>query len=244
MPSQIKLEAVLASMTDAVVITDKSGQFIDFNEPFAHLNRFKTKSDCAIALAEYLPTFETTSPEGDPIPPDMWPIPRALRGESGVNLELKVRRADTSEQWTALYSYAPIRIEDGSIEGAVLIGRDITESRKSKAHLRSLSSRLHLALASAHLGVWEWDIEKNELSWDDRMFELYGIDREHFSTAVNTWETSIHPEDKEEAVNLLYASVRGEKAFDTQFRVVHQDGKVIHLKANGLVIRGPGGSPE
>ena len=244
MPSQITLEAVLASMTDAVVITDKSGRFIDFNEAFAHLNRFETKSDCGNALAEHLPTFEAMSPEGTPISPDMWPLTRALRGESGINLELKVRRTDTSEQWTALYSYAPIRIEDGSIEGAVLIGRDITESPKSEAHLRSLSSRLHLALASAHLGVWEWDIVKNELSWDDRMFELYGIDRRHFSTVVNTWETSIHPEDKEEAVSLLYACIRGEKPFDTQFRVVHPDGRIVHLKANGLVIRGPDGNPE
>ena len=52
MPPEIKLEAVLAAMTDAVVISDKGGTFIDFNEPFARLNRFKTKSACALALKE------------------------------------------------------------------------------------------------------------------------------------------------------------------------------------------------
>jgi PAS domain S-box-containing protein len=244
MPPGIKLEAVLAAMTDAVVITDRSGIFIDFNEPFAHLNRFKTKSECARVLSEYPATFETTSAQGTPISPDQWPIRRALRGESGVNLELKVFRKDTGESWTALYNYAPIRIEDGSIVGAVLTGRDTTESRKAEDNLRYLSSRLHLALTSAHLGVWEWDIVQDKLSWDERMFQLYGLDPSSFSPAVTTWETSIHPDDRESAVSLLHAALRGEKAFDTEFRVVHPNGKILHLKANGLVIQGSNGRPE
>jgi PAS domain S-box-containing protein len=231
-------------MSDAVVISDKSGLFIDFNEPFAHLNRFKTKSECAGALADYPAIFEASSVEGNSIPPHQWPIPRALRGESGVNVELKLHRKDTDERWIGLYNYAPIRVDDGSIVGAVLTGRDITDFRKTEEHLRSLSSRLHLALSSAHLGVWEWDVVHNRLSWDERMFELYGIHREHFEPPVTTWETSIHPEDKEAAVSLLHAALRGEKDFDLQFRVVHPDGKIIHLKANGLVIRGPDGKPE
>ena len=244
MPPEIKLEAVLAAMTDAVVITDKNGNFIDFNETFAHLNRFKTRRECALALAEYPPTFKAYSKDGSLVPPDQWPIPRALRGESGVNVELNVTRTDIGEHWVALYNYAPIRMEDGSIVGAVLTGRDITDQRKTEEHLRNLSSRLHLALTSAHLGVWEWDVALNKLSWDDRMFELYGLEQQHFTPAVNTWETSIHPEDKKAAVDLLHAALRGEKEFDTEFRVVHKNGSILHLKANGLVLRGPDGNPE
>lgn len=244
LPPEIKLEAVLAAMNDAVVISDKSGLFIDFNEAFAHLNRFKTKGECARALADYKAIFETTAPDGTIVTPEEWPILRALRGESGVGVELKVLRKDTGECWSTLFNYAPIRLEDGAIVGAVLTGRDITESRKAEDRLRNVSSRLHLALSSAHLGVWEWDIVNNRLSWDDRMFELYGLERERFAPGVSTWETSIHPEDKAAAVALLHAAVRGEKAFDTQFRVVHPDGKILHLKANGLIILTPDGKPE
>ena len=244
MPPEIKLDAVLAAMTDAVVISDRSGRFIDFNESFAHLNRFKTKSECARALAHYRGTFETTAPDGSVVHPEQWPILRALQGESAANVELHILRKDTGDKWKALYNYAPIRLEGGAIVGAVLTGRDITDSRNAEEHLRNVSSRLHLALSSAHLGVWEWDIVNNKLSWDDRMFELYGLAREDFSPAVTTWETSIHPDDKEAAVSLLHAALRGEKAFDLQFRVIHPDGKILHLKANGLVIRGHDGKPE
>lgn len=244
MPPEIKLDAVLAAMTDAVVITDKTGLFIDFNEPFAHLNRFKTKNECAVALADYSTTFEVTTTDGVIIPPDEWPIRRALQGESGTNVELKLTRKNTGDRWIGLYNYAPIRMDDGSIVGSVLTGRDITEFRKAEEQLKNLSSRLHLALTSAHLGVWEWDIVNNKLSWDDRMFELYGLSRDHFAPQVTTWETSIHPEDRDFAVDSLYAALRGEKPFDTQFRVVRPDGTGLHLKANGLVLRSSDGKPE
>lgn len=244
MPSAIKLEAVLASMTDAVVIMDKSGIFIDFNEPFAHLNRFRTKNECAIALEEYPAIFQVATTDGSPVPPEDWPLARALRGESGVNVELHVRRLDSGEHWTGLYNYAPIHADDNSIVGSVLTGRDITNFRKTEESLRDLSSRLQLALTSAHLGFWEWDIRYNKLSWDDRMFELYGLKPENFSPEVGTWETSVHPEDRESAKAALYAAVRGERVFDTQFRVVHPDGRVIHLKANGLVVLGKDGSAD
>ena len=180
MPPEIKLEAVLTAMTDAVVVSDKTGMFVDLNEAFAHFNRFKTIRECAVALADYRTKFEVTSPDGNPIEPENWPIALALKGESGVNVELKVRRRDINEQWIGLYNYAPIRVEDGSIVGGVLTGRDITEFRKKEEELRNLSSRLNLAIASAHLGVWEWDVVNNKLSWDERMFELYGIDRDTF----------------------------------------------------------------
>jgi PAS domain S-box-containing protein len=244
MPPEIRLEAVLAAMTDAVVITDKRGLFVDFNEPFAHLNRFKTKGECARVLADYPSVFEATTADGIPVQPEDWPLLRALRGETGVNVELRCARSDINAQWLGLYNYAPIQDETGAIVGAVLTGRGISEFRKSEEQLRNLSSRLHLALTSAHLGVWEWDITNNRLSWDDRMFELYGLDREQFSTVVDTWEKSIHPEDKDAAVDLLHAAVRGERDFDTEIRIIHPNGKIVYLKADGIVLRGADGTAE
>ena len=243
-PTEIKLEAVLAAMTDAVVIMDRSGLFVDFNEPFARLNRFKTKDECLVALAEYPSTFEVTSSSGAIIPPEDWPIARALRGESATNVELKIFRNDTRESWVGLYNYAPIRVPDGSIVGSVLTGRDITDSRRTEESLRDLSSRLQLALTSARLGLWEWNITHNTLSWDDRMFELYGITKEKFSGDVSEWVSRLHPDDKESTIAHLYAAVRGEAIYNTQFRVIRPDGNIVYLKANGLVVRGSDGTAE
>lgn len=240
----IKLEAILAAMADAVVVADKTGTLLDMNEAFARLHRFETKAECRRAMQEYWPVFEVATPEGQPLPVEQWPLARALRGEVAANIELKVTRKDTNESWVALYNYAPIHLNDGSMAGAVFTARDITEFRQTEERLKNISSRLHLALSSAHLGVWEWNIITNELAWDDRMFELYGTSRKPFSAAVDAWEEALHPDDREPAVALLNAAVRGEKDFDTSFRVIHPNGAVRYLKANGIVLRGADGAAQ
>lgn len=240
---EIKLEAVLAAMADAVVIADRSGNFVDFNESFAHLHRFKTKAECAQALHEYWDTFEVFTLDGSPLSADEWPMAKALRGESASHVELNVRRRDIEQSWIGSYTYAPIRMDDGSIVGAVLTGRDVTEILQAEESLKNVSSRLHLALTSARLGVWEWDIPKNKLSWDDRMFELYGLSRDTFPTVVGGWEATVHPDDRKQAVGLFNAAVHGKGAFDTEFRVIHPCGTVKYLKANGLVLRDANGKP-
>lgn len=66
----IKLDAVLAAMMDAVVISDRDGRFIDFNESFAKLNKFKSKNECLVALADYRSIFNVSKLDGTKIGPD------------------------------------------------------------------------------------------------------------------------------------------------------------------------------
>ncbi|MGD0230313.1 MAG: transporter substrate-binding domain-containing protein [Syntrophorhabdales bacterium] len=85
--SGAKLEAALASMTDAVFISDTEGRFIDFNDAFATLHKFRSKDECSKTFAEYPDILDVFLPDGTPVPVDMWAVPRALRGETATNAE-------------------------------------------------------------------------------------------------------------------------------------------------------------
>jgi PAS domain-containing protein len=101
--NRAKLEAALASMTDAVFISDAAGQFIEFNDAFATFHRFKKKAECASTLAEYPHIHEVFMADGETVPLDMWAVARALRGETGTNAEYTLRRKDTGETWAGSY---------------------------------------------------------------------------------------------------------------------------------------------
>jgi two-component system cell cycle sensor histidine kinase/response regulator CckA len=129
------------------------------------------------------------------------------------------------------------------VHHAVNLWRDLAvRLEKSAAELETTSRRLQLATDSGHLGVWDWDIKGNAMVWDDRMLELYGLTREAFPGGVEAWENGLHPDDRETAVSECQAALRGEKEFDTDFRVVHPDGAVKHIKADGLVIKDADGN--
>ncbi len=142
-----KLELALASMTDAVFITDLKGELIHFNDAFATFHRFKSKAECFRRTADFNKVFEVYNSGGELVPLDKWAAPRALRGEIGTDVDVRHRRKDTGETWMASYNYAPLRDKDGAIIGSVVVARDVTESRRAEASLRRLN-RVYAVLSA------------------------------------------------------------------------------------------------
>ncbi len=131
---------------------------------------------------------------------------------------------------------------DGSIGGIITYTEVTTTRKKMELELKDTIRRLQLATESAKLGVWDWDIINNKMIWDERMFELYGVTPERFTGNVEVWKNGLHPDDAEQAIALCEAALRGEDKFDTEFRVLHPDGTVKLLKADGLVVRDNAGN--
>src|ERR1019366_6877247 len=57
----------------------------------------------------------------------------------------------------------------------LIINTDITDRKQAESKLRLLTERLSLATAIAKVGVWEWDLASNTLTWDATMLEIYGF---------------------------------------------------------------------
>ena len=115
--------------------------------------------------------------------------------------------------------------------------------RKSNEQLSTASEQLSLAIRSAELGLWNWDVKQNQLFWDDHMYELYGIAKEDFSGAYEAWTKGVHPYDRKRSDDEIQQALKGEKDFDTEFRVVWPDGTVHYIEAHGDVYRDASGNP-
>jgi PAS domain S-box-containing protein len=125
---------------------------------------------------------------------------------------------------------------------------DITELKQieldlttAKKEAEESEQRFKIASQSANLGIWDWNVRDNTMIWDERMYDLYGIDKESTVKTIDLWITGLHPEDKDAAIAACNDALEGKSTFDTSFRVKHPDGKVLYLKADGLVIMGSEG---
>ncbi|HEY5960555.1 MAG TPA: PAS domain S-box protein, partial [Polyangiaceae bacterium] len=150
--SRAKLEAAMASMTDAVVISDVEGRFVDFNAAFATFHKFKDRDDCAKTLSEYPRFLDMFLEDGTLAKLDEWAVPRALRGEAVTNAEYRLRRKDTGETWFGSYSFGPIRDEVGNIVGSVVVARDITKRKHLEIQRRELEAQLQQAQKMESVG--------------------------------------------------------------------------------------------
>jgi len=162
--SRMKLEAAMESMSDAVCISDKEGNIIDFNEAAAKLHRFQSKDEFWRSIAEYVGVFEAYFPDGKLAVPEMWPARRALRGEAGIDEELRILRKDTGESWIASYNFGPIRDSGGNIVGSVTTARDITERRQAEEKLRLSEEALRQANEQLEQRVRERTLDLQNLT--------------------------------------------------------------------------------
>ena len=155
--------------------------------------------------------------------------------------EYRVKFADGTVR--QLYGDAvPQREEDGSVLWHGFI-TDITERKQQDEDLRQLAERLSLATKAGQVGIWDWDVGNDRLVWDDHMYRQYGITRNQFAGAYEAWTAGLHPDDRERGDAEIHMALRGEKDFNTEFRVVWPDGSIHHIRAMALVQRNAAGEP-
>ncbi len=170
---------------------------------------------------------------------------RARREGTSYAIELRILRVDGSIGYLDARGAAK-RDDQGQIAKIFGTALDITERKVADLERQNLSNRLALALSSGAIGCWDWDIQQNIILWDERMYELYGVAATDVATAVpyEIWANGVHPDDRSATETLLQQAVLGQAVYDPEFRVVHPDGSIHHIKAYGMVVLDPEGNPK
>jgi PAS domain S-box-containing protein len=122
------------------------------------------------------------------------------------------------------------------------IARDITERKRIERELNGLIERYNLATRAAHLAVWDYNIVEDNLTWDEKVYELYGVQKEEFPPVYSSWLNTIHPDDKANADLTIKKAIKDYEDYNTEFRVILPGEKVRYIKAFGHVVRDESGS--
>ena len=157
------------------------------------------------------------------------------RGEfNSYRLRKRFLRRDGSTIWGDLV-VACTRNPDGSIRDLIGQISDVSELVAKSAYLEAASS-------AGVVGVWDWDIEHDVLTWDPVMYRLYGLRAEDFKGTREAWEQALHPEDQAFVLQELQAALRGWREYQPRFRVVWPDGSIRYVQARSRTIYGPDGA--
>lgn len=97
--------------------------------------------------------------------------------------------------------------------------------------------RLQLAAEAGGLGLAEWNIAENRLVWDDTMLSLYGYTPASFSGELSAWSDRVHPDDLEQAIEVVTRARDFSNRFDMEFRIILPGGNIRHIAASVIVER-------
>jgi len=108
--------------------------------------------------------------------------------------------------------------------------------------LNVLSRRLGLALDTSQVGVWEYNIDTNELFWDDRMNDLYGQPKDGQPRSYLNWQSTLHPDDLAWAADEFDEAVRNRARYLSEYRLLLSGGVTRVIRAIGACYEDSDGS--
>jgi PAS domain S-box-containing protein len=233
--SQTMFKRLFESSPDAIILVNGAGRIVRANARAERLFAWDSGALAGQSLETLLPA-RFQSGHGAMVGKFFHdPKTRAMGG----GMELFARRKDDSE-FPVDIMLSPVETDEGRQVLAVV--RDITERKRGEMALRESEERIRLANDAADVAVWDWNVTTNEIVWDARMFEIYGVTPSKDGRVdYATWRDAVLPEDLSEQERLLNETLSRGGRGRREFRIRHQQtGTVRTIAAAELVLANDG----
>lgn len=153
----------------------------------------------------------------------------ALRGES------RSLRYQFGDRWYDVH-LEPLRDAADAITGCVGAAVDVTERDLVREELARSEACLVEAQRIAHVGNWEWDIERNRVRWSDELHRIYGLQVGEFGGTYEAFLEHVLADDREHTRTVVSDAFHRVKPFVYDHRIVRPDGSVRMLHTRGDVM--------
>ncbi len=165
-------------------------------------------------------------------------ISQNLSGQTdSFNFEYRIKNKEGNYLWMLNRGKVVERNANGEAIRVVGSHSDISKLKQTEQIIKVNETRLSLAVKGGGIGIWDWDILCDKLTWDDQMFVLYGVNKSDFTNAYEAWVNGVFEADKQKCNEEIQMAIKGQKDFNTEFRVQYTDGTIRNIKALATVLR-------
>lgn len=121
------------------------------------------------------------------------------------------------------------------------LARLVLEEQRSRlvASVQTERERLVLATRATASGVWDYNIDADELYCDAKWHEIVGLDAANPVRSIADFKPHIHPDDVERATDVhatLAELIENERDYHITFRIVRPDGEIRWVQSSACVI--------
>ncbi|QOY51658.1 PAS domain S-box protein [Candidatus Sulfurimonas baltica] len=109
--------------------------------------------------------------------------------------------------------------------------------RKMIYSLESKREQYEFGIMGTNDGLWDWNLKNNSIYFSPRWKEILGYKDDELTNEFSSWEEKIHPEDKQQALKDVEASlVKEGVGFKNTHRLKHKDGHWIWVLGRAKVL--------
>lgn len=223
--SKYRLAAIVEHSEDAIVSKNLEGVITSWNQGAEQLFGYTASEAIGQNIIMIIPTH-LRSEEKDI-------IRKIKQGERTGHFETVRRRKDGSLVEVSI-NISPIKNDQGQIIGASKIARNISAEKEIQKRIQESEERLRLALHAGKIGVWDWNISTQELTWTDNVYTIHGVSPDTFTVTYAAFQRLIHPEDTVRVEQELKKSITHHTPFTLEFRIVTPEGQIRWVSTRAI----------
>lgn len=119
----------------------------------------------------------------------------------------------------------PYRNQDNAVDGIIVTITDVTKLKSTTLQKDLSVDRLRRAMDIGNIAWWEWDLETNQVVFDDKKATMIGYTVEEFPTDVYEICALMHPDDYDRVMGEMKSYLSGEtNIYDVKYRIKRKDG--------------------
>lgn len=214
--SEEKYRVLIEQASDAIIITDQYGNFLDVNTSFCKLFGYTREELSGLNVTRL---FDPVHLEANPMQFDLLragqhvSVERTAIHKNGITVELEINSK---------------MLTDGRI---LAIARDITGRKKAEEALRR-SEREYISLVNTVDGiVWEADAQTFRFKFvSDKAERLLGYPTRQWIDEPDFWSTHILKEDRKYAIDYCVSSTAAKEPHTFEYRMIAADGRIVWLQ--------------
>jgi PAS domain S-box-containing protein len=158
-------------------------------------------------------------------------------------MQYRLRRNDGVFRWVSDQG-VPRYDAQGRFAGYIGSCVDVTELLNKDAALCESEERMRMAAEAVNLGIWEWDLSKDEIWATNARRALLGWPASGKIT-LEDFISNLHPDDRDRVRQAIDDAIHKGQDFDSEYRLILPDGIVrwmatrgsMHLDAHGKAAR-------
>ncbi|MCK8490210.1 PAS domain S-box protein [Spirosoma sp. RP8] len=166
----------------------------------------------------------------------------AVTTGQSLRQEHRIRRHDGAYRWFVVNTY-PLKDQTGQVVKMYGAATDIHESRLYEEALQESEKRFRLAIEATELATWEWNLDTDQVYWNEQHFRLFGMEPRQGPLRSEEFMRHVHPQEQDRIKHLLEQAIAERSIYEAEFCAVLDDGAQRWMSGYGRITEEQDGRP-